>query len=166
MKKVNKRKSDPVPMEAETDIVSILNAMEQRLVVLEQKLDTLISQSSTSQPSQRSFEPRHSERSFQRFDRPHHGGNRQDDNFRERSFTQAVCAECGKQCEVPFKPSGDRPVYCKECFSKRRGSDSFGGGHRENDFPPRRSFNKRGGGENRGTGKKRKPFYEFRKDRD
>ncbi|MDD5681408.1 MAG: hypothetical protein PHI59_09245, partial [Candidatus Omnitrophica bacterium] len=25
-----------------------------------------------------------------------------------------------KECEVPFKPSGDRPVYCKECFSKRK----------------------------------------------
>jgi len=28
---------------------------------------------------------------------------------------------CNKECEVPFKPSGDRPVYCKECFSKRKG---------------------------------------------
>ncbi len=29
---------------------------------------------------------------------------------------QAVCAACGKQCQVPFKPSGDRAVYCRECF--------------------------------------------------
>jgi CxxC-x17-CxxC domain-containing protein len=33
---------------------------------------------------------------------------------------KAVCSECGKETEVPFKPSGDRPVYCKECFMKRR----------------------------------------------
>ena len=37
-----------------------------------------------------------------------------------RQMHKAVCAECGKECEVPFKPSGDRPVYCKECFSKKR----------------------------------------------
>ncbi|MEJ2673485.1 MAG: DNA-directed RNA polymerase [Deltaproteobacteria bacterium] len=33
---------------------------------------------------------------------------------------KATCAECGKECEVPFKPSGTRPVYCRECFAKRR----------------------------------------------
>ncbi len=37
-----------------------------------------------------------------------------------REMHKAVCAECKKECEVPFKPSGDRPVYCRECFSKRR----------------------------------------------
>ena len=38
-----------------------------------------------------------------------------------REMHKAICAECKKECEVPFKPSGDRPVYCKECFSKRKG---------------------------------------------
>jgi len=33
---------------------------------------------------------------------------------------KSVCADCGKECEVPFKPTGDRPVYCKECWAKRR----------------------------------------------
>lgn len=33
---------------------------------------------------------------------------------------KAVCSECGQECEVPFKPSGDRPVYCKECFNKHK----------------------------------------------
>ena len=41
-------------------------------------------------------------------------------DFGPRKMHKAVCAECGKECEVPFKPSGDRPVYCKECFRKRR----------------------------------------------
>ncbi len=36
-----------------------------------------------------------------------------------REMHQATCADCNKECEVPFKPSGDRPVYCKQCFSKR-----------------------------------------------
>ncbi|MBI3021482.1 MAG: DNA-directed RNA polymerase [Candidatus Omnitrophica bacterium] len=41
---------------------------------------------------------------------------------RPREMHKAVCAECKKECEVPFKPSGDRPVYCRDCFSKRKQS--------------------------------------------
>ncbi len=37
-----------------------------------------------------------------------------------REMHKAVCSECGKECEVPFKPSGDRPIYCKDCFMKKR----------------------------------------------
>ena len=40
--------------------------------------------------------------------------------MRPREMHKATCADCNKECEVPFKPSGDRPVYCKECFSKRK----------------------------------------------
>ncbi len=36
-----------------------------------------------------------------------------------REMHAAVCAQCGKDTEVPFRPSGDRPVYCSDCFSKR-----------------------------------------------
>ncbi|MGD8505287.1 MAG: DNA-directed RNA polymerase [Candidatus Bathyarchaeota archaeon] len=32
----------------------------------------------------------------------------------------AVCAECGQKCQVPFKPDQSRPVYCRDCYSKRR----------------------------------------------
>ena len=39
-----------------------------------------------------------------------------------REMHKAICAECKKDCEVPFKPREDRPVYCKECFSKRKDS--------------------------------------------
>jgi CxxC-x17-CxxC domain-containing protein len=35
----------------------------------------------------------------------------------ERTMTQVVCANCGKDTEVPFVPRGDRPVYCSDCFS-------------------------------------------------
>ena len=41
-------------------------------------------------------------------------------DFGERQMHKAVCAECGKDCEVPFKPSEDRPVYCRDCFAKRK----------------------------------------------
>jgi CxxC-x17-CxxC domain-containing protein len=33
-----------------------------------------------------------------------------------RQMYPAVCSVCGKDCEVPFQPKGDRPVKCLECF--------------------------------------------------
>lgn len=38
----------------------------------------------------------------------------------QREMFPAVCAECGKETMVPFKPSNDRPVYCRECFNARK----------------------------------------------
>jgi len=38
-----------------------------------------------------------------------------------RQLFDVKCADCGKQTQVPFKPSGDRPVYCRDCYMKRRG---------------------------------------------
>lgn len=38
----------------------------------------------------------------------------------QREMYDAVCAECGKPCKVPFKPRNDRPVYCSDCFSNQR----------------------------------------------
>jgi CxxC-x17-CxxC domain-containing protein len=37
-----------------------------------------------------------------------------------RQMYPAVCSNCGKETEVPFQPSGDKPVYCRECFEQRR----------------------------------------------
>ena len=39
-----------------------------------------------------------------------------------RQLHDVKCADCGKQTQVPFKPSGDRPVYCRDCYMKRKGS--------------------------------------------
>lgn len=42
----------------------------------------------------------------------------------------AVCDNCGKSCEVPFRPTSGKPVYCSNCFeSKREGSDSRSSGY-------------------------------------
>lgn len=40
----------------------------------------------------------------------------------EKEMHKAVCSECGKECEVPFEPDPSRPVYCRECWSKKRSS--------------------------------------------
>ena len=37
-----------------------------------------------------------------------------------RQMFPVVCAECGKQTEVPFEPRGGRPVYCRDCYGKTR----------------------------------------------
>jgi len=35
-----------------------------------------------------------------------------------REMFEVTCASCGCQTEVPFKPSGERPVYCSDCYRK------------------------------------------------
>jgi CxxC-x17-CxxC domain-containing protein len=35
----------------------------------------------------------------------------------------ATCDKCGKDCQVPFRPTGDRPVFCSDCFGSQGGSD-------------------------------------------
>lgn len=37
-----------------------------------------------------------------------------------RELFDAVCAECGKACKVPFQPREDRPVYCSECYEAKK----------------------------------------------
>ncbi|MFH1436814.1 MAG: CxxC-x17-CxxC domain-containing protein [Pseudomonadota bacterium] len=50
----------------------------------------------------------------------------------------AVCDECGNDCQVPFKPLGEKPIYCSDCFEKKGGRDSNRSRDRK-DFS-RRSF--------------------------
>ena len=41
-----------------------------------------------------------------------------------RPMFAVICFECGKDSEIPFKPSPGRPVYCKECFAKRKAGNA------------------------------------------
>ncbi len=43
-----------------------------------------------------------------------------------REMFPAVCAQCGKETQVPFQPRGDRPVYCSECYAQQRGDTGYG----------------------------------------
>ncbi len=45
-----------------------------------------------------------------------------------REMHTATCSACGKECQVPFVPSGEKPVYCSDCFQSQRGGGSRGGG--------------------------------------
>lgn len=37
---------------------------------------------------------------------------------KQREMYDVTCAACGVQTQVPFRPSNDRPVYCRDCFSQ------------------------------------------------
>ena len=54
-------------------------------------------------------------REARRAKRYHSGGYRP-----ERQMYPVVCAECGREAEVPFEPRQDRSVYCSDCYSKVR----------------------------------------------
>lgn len=66
------------------------------------------------------------------FNKPSFGGNsgsnfsRPGGNFNRGNteMHQATCADCQKICEVPFRPNGKKPVYCKDCFGKNGGQSS------------------------------------------
>ncbi|HPV70904.1 MAG TPA: hypothetical protein PKY08_03380 [Candidatus Magasanikbacteria bacterium] len=95
---------------------------------------------------------------FNRGDR--HGGDRRGGGFRggrgfgggrkfggsapfggRQSMFQAVCGKCQKECEVPFKPTDDRPVLCNECFREQ------GQGRGERSDRPRQDFGRSNFGE-------------------
>jgi CxxC-x17-CxxC domain-containing protein len=51
-------------------------------------------------------------------------------SYGERQMYSAVCAQCGKDAQVPFQPRGDKPVYCSDCYRAQQGSSSSSYGSR------------------------------------
>lgn len=52
-------------------------------------------------------------------DRGFSGGNRfSRDRPERREMFNVICTKCGKEAQVPFKPTGSKPVLCSDCFSK------------------------------------------------
>ena len=45
-------------------------------------------------------------------------------NRRPREMHTIECADCNKESTVPFRPRGDRPVYCSDCYESRGGKTS------------------------------------------
>ena len=104
----------------------------------------------TKRAEQSSYDGSNQGRGFNRgghSDRPRFGGEKRSfshsgdrDKSRPQMFS-AVCSECNRTCEVPFRPTGDRPVFCNDCFSNKRGSSQ--GGHPRRDASPARGFPQR-----------------------
>lgn len=99
-------------MDKTTDIAEQILKVRQQLTFLDKKVDTLIAQLSKAPAL-----PSHPQRQAMPGQAP---------AFRERQMHKAVCADCSKECEVPFRPTGERPVYCRECFAKRRQAGRHG----------------------------------------
>ncbi len=62
----------------------------------------------------------------------------------QKELFKATCAHCNRSCEVPFRPNGEKPVFCRDCFRKdddRR--DSRGGRDQSRDSRPSRDFKPR-----------------------
>src|SRR3990167_426096 len=108
----------------EPDILGLITKIQEQLFNLDRKMDVVISRSSAQpaaarplpQPSFQPPKPMHA---------PVLGNGRPNDHHQGRPMHRAMCADCKKECELPFKPTGDRPVYCKECFAKRRAGNTF-----------------------------------------
>lgn len=69
-----------------------------------------------------------------KFNRDNRRDNRFDRGQGRPQMFEAVCGKCGNDCEVPFRPTGDRPVFCNNCFKSQGNagfskskSESFGG---------------------------------------
>jgi len=60
----------------------------------------------------------------------------------ESQSTTVTCSACGKQTTVPFAPRGDRPVYCQDCYSSRRGSGGGRGDQRSGRGAGDRRYNR------------------------
>lgn len=104
------------------DIASLLSKIQERLASVENKVDSLINRISlTMAPVAKPF-PFPVQKPLQT--NPVNAG-KQDHHKGDRTMHQAICADCKKECEVPFRPSGDRPVYCRECFARRKTGNSL-----------------------------------------
>jgi CxxC-x17-CxxC domain-containing protein len=58
------------------------------------------------------------------------GGFRDGRNGGRPPMFKATCSKCGRDCELPFRPTGERPVFCSTCFEEQGG-----GNDRPNKFP-------------------------------
>lgn len=54
------------------------------------------------------------------------GGGFSDRSSERRTMHDAICSQCGNSCQVPFRPTGDKPVFCSDCFRGKEGSESRG----------------------------------------
>ena len=109
------------------EIALSLSKIQEKLALLEQKIDILAGRMVSLPAMAKAPEPRPAPvpAPVQKPVQPNQGNvSRQGERNRGRQMFKAVCAECKNECELPFKPSGDRPVYCKECFAQRKAANT------------------------------------------
>ena len=108
-------------LQNEPDIVGLIKKVQEQLTLIENKVDILVNRSLPKPAEVKPFP-----KPFQQPVNTHlQNAGRQDNRYRERVMHKTICADCKKECEVPFRPSGDRPIYCQGCFSRRKAGNSF-----------------------------------------
>jgi CxxC-x17-CxxC domain-containing protein len=115
-RKVAKTEASSPSIDVEQDIAVLLTTLVQRLASFETKLDAILNRV-MSQPNEAARKPQPpvvSSNEPRRERERGHGNN----------YT-AICAQCGQDCEVPFRPSGNRPVYCRGCFAQRKYKENY-----------------------------------------
>jgi CxxC-x17-CxxC domain-containing protein len=82
--------------------------------------------------------------------KPQDSGSDRDDrgsrNYREvcrGEYTTVICSDCSTECQVPFVPRNNKPVYCSDCFRQHKPQDS--GSDRDDRGGSRYSRDDRGG---------------------
>lgn len=106
-----------------SDIPALMAQIQEQLAVLDRKLDAFMTKSLTELADAKAAVEKKAQHV------PSHAptvnqGSRPNDHRPARQMYAVVCFECGKDTEIPFKPSGDRPVFCKECFAKRKAGNA------------------------------------------
>lgn len=79
-------------------------------------------------------------RGGQRSDRRGGRSNFGSRDSRPSEMHDAVCAECGNNCKIPFFPRSGKAVFCSDCFEKQ---NSQGGNRNSNDRRPSYSDDRR-----------------------
>ena len=121
--KTIKKKTVKKTAKKKIEVEDLLGELQARFNAIEDKLDALLSKSAVlSRMISTERDPGFKTQATvtKKFPIP------QDRPPRERKMHKIVCAECKKDCEVPFVPRVGRPVYCKACFSDRRNESRSG----------------------------------------
>jgi CxxC-x17-CxxC domain-containing protein len=80
--------------------------------------------SKSSQTSNRSFRDDEPSRSFRNSKEKRSSRDRYSRDERKSEMHTVTCADCGDECQIPFEPKFNRPVYCSECFRKNKPQES------------------------------------------
>ena len=149
MEKYSKYKKFEGRSKDKSDIEETIFKMQKQMNRIEEKLDSILD---------------HSPKSSKGFSL-HHGGDSSRRGYGpiERTYTKAVCSQCKNECELPFKPTGDRPVFCSECFAKNQKENSSYPASRDTRGEERSFSRERRPEKRRSTITKRKPSFAGKK---
>jgi CxxC-x17-CxxC domain-containing protein len=82
------------------------------------------------------YKAKYSDKKFDRYSKSNHPSSkyskdsepmrsyRNSRDERKSEMHTVTCGDCGDECQIPFEPKFNRPVYCSECFQKNKPKES------------------------------------------